>query len=77
MERSCPAGALTSTMVQSFYEWLAFAEGLFVFDTPKRLLIQDWRLGLLLRTLQLLVLVYVIVEIFRERFYLWVEVPVG
>eukprot|EP00210_Caulerpa_lentillifera_P008652 g8251.t1 len=57
--------------------WLGKLQPLFNFTANKYVLIKDWRLGVLLRALQVAIVVYVLTDVFQKASYLTVEVPTG
>ncbi|GMH40927.1 hypothetical protein BSKO_08831 [Bryopsis sp. KO-2023] len=49
----------------------------FNFTASKYVLIKDWRLGVVLRTFQVAILIYILADVFRAASYLESEVPKG
>eukprot|EP00210_Caulerpa_lentillifera_P001296 g1249.t1 len=64
-------------MPLTFSGLLRTLQPLFNFTANKYVLIKDWRLGVVLRCLQVAILIYVFVDIFQEASYLNFEVPTG
>lgn len=58
--------------------WLwSYTSHLLSIQAPKEVQIRDWKLAIILRTLQLVTLVYVAYDIVQKRAYLYREVPIG
>eukprot|EP00210_Caulerpa_lentillifera_P001267 g1223.t1 len=67
-------GRLTEDNVNAFFARFQF---LFNFATEKFVIIRDWRLGLILRLLQIGIFIYVLYDIINQASYLQQEVPKG